>query len=177
MLETERLRLRQWRDEDYPLYAQLNADPAVMRYFPAIMTAEQSHAQADRMRTVIAEKGWGYWAAELKSSGEFIGFIGVLAQSADSGIPCAPMIEAGWRLQAKHWGQGYATEGAKRVIRFAFEELAVSDVYAFTALQNIPSQRVMIKAGMTNTGNDFNHPKAPAGHALQRHCLYRIKRA
>lgn len=176
MVETERLILRQWRDDDYPIYARLNADPAVMRFFPGVMTPEESNAQADRIRTAIDEKGWGFWAAELKASGEFIGFIGIQAQSAVSGIPHTPFIEAGWRLLATHWGLGYATEGARRAIRFAFDTLGAPTVYAITALPNLPSQRVMLKAGMHNTGEDFNHPKLPAGHALERHCLYRIAR-
>ncbi|MBG6249241.1 MULTISPECIES: GNAT family N-acetyltransferase [Symbiopectobacterium] len=176
MIETERLILRQWRDEDYPIYAQLNADPEVMRYFPELMSREESDAQIGRFTKHIANKGWGFWAVELKSSGEFIGFIGLHKQKEESGIPHAPLIEAGWRLQARHWGNGYATEGAKRVIRYAFEQLESPEVYAYTPLQHMASQRVMIKAGMTNTGEDFNYPKIPAGHALGRFCLYKIAR-
>ncbi|MCW2486329.1 GNAT family N-acetyltransferase [Candidatus Symbiopectobacterium sp. NZEC127] len=176
MIETERLILRQWRDEDYPIFAQLNADPEVMRYFPELMSREESDAQAGRISRHIANKGWGFWAVELKSSGEFIGFIGLHKQQEESGIPHAPLIEAGWRLQAQHWGNGYATEGAKRAIRYAFEQLDAPAVYAYTPLQHRASQRVMIKAGMTNTGDDFNYPKIPAGHALERFCLYRITR-
>ncbi|MFT8211678.1 MAG: GNAT family N-acetyltransferase [Symbiopectobacterium sp.] len=112
----------------------------------------------------------------MKSSGEFIGFIGLHELQAESGIPHAPLIEAGWRLQARHWGNGYATEGAKYAIRYTFEKLDAPAVYAFTPLQNLASQRVMIKIGMTNTGDDFNYPKIPAGHALERFCLYAIAR-
>ncbi|MBG6240675.1 MAG: N-acetyltransferase [Candidatus Symbiopectobacterium sp. Dall1.0] len=176
MIETERLILRQWRDEDYPIYAQLNADPEVMLYFPALMSREESDAQIGRFTRHIANKGWGFWAVELKSSGEFIGFIGLHKQQEESGIPHAPLIEASWRLQARHWGNGYATEGAKRVIRYAVEQLESPEVYAYTPLQHRASQRVMIKAGMTNTGEDFNYAKIPAGHALERFCLYKIAR-
>ncbi|MGL9751608.1 MAG: GNAT family N-acetyltransferase [Symbiopectobacterium sp.] len=139
MIEMERLILRQWRDEDYPIFAQLNADPTVMRYFPELMTQEQSDAQAGRISKHIAKKGWGFWTVELKSSGEFIGFIGLHKQQEESGIPHAPLIEAGWRLQARHWGNGYATEGAKRVIRYAFEQLEAPEVYAYTPLQHMAS--------------------------------------
>lgn len=176
MIETERLLLRQWRDDDYPVFAQLNADPVVMRYFPAIRPQAESDAEANRIKDIIVAQGWGLWAAELKSTGTFIGLIGLHHQPIESGIPQAPLIEVGWRLHRQYWGQGYATEGAKHAIQFAFDTLKVPVVYAFTALSNIPSQRVMIKAGMTNTGKDFNHPKLPTGHVLERHCMYCINR-
>ncbi|KFX03247.1 GCN5 family acetyltransferase [Pectobacterium betavasculorum] len=175
MLETERLILRQWRDKDYPVYTRLTSDPEVMRYFPTLLSAEQSIEQAEKLKNKIAEQGWGFWAVEVKESGEFIGFIGLSAVDADSGIPHAPMIEVGWRLLATHWGKGYATEGAKRAIQYAFEDLDAQEIYSFTALVNEPSQRVMIKSGMKNTGEYFEHPKLPPGDKLARHCLYRIK--
>ena len=159
MLETERLRLRQWRDEDYSAYARLNADPMVMRYFPCTLSEQQSHEQADKFRSLIAERGWGVWAVESKASGEFIGISGLNPLAGDSGIPHAPLTEIAWRILAADWGKGY-------------EELALDAVYAFTAQVNMPSQRVMIKVGMRNTGEDFNHPKLESGHELERHCLY-----
>ncbi|NRN30487.1 GNAT family N-acetyltransferase [Photorhabdus heterorhabditis] len=175
MLETERLILRQWKDEDYPVYAEMTADPDVMSYFPSTLSFEQGVEQAEKLRAKIAERGWGFWAIELKETHQFIGFIGLGAVEADSNIPHAPMIEIAWRLRADHWKQGYATEGAMRAIKFAFEVLDEKEVYSFTALMNIPSQRVMIKVGMKNTGEDFDHPKLTPGEKLARHCLYRIK--
>ena len=69
MLETERLRLRQWKDEDYPAYARLNADPMVMRYFPSALSVQESHEQADKLRSLITERGWGVWAVEVGRGG------------------------------------------------------------------------------------------------------------
>ncbi|WP_127960315.1 GNAT family N-acetyltransferase [Serratia microhaemolytica] len=175
-LETNRLILRQWCNQDYPLYAKLTADTDVMRYFPACLSAEQSFAQATTLSNKIAERGWGFWAVELKQSGEFIGFIGLNPIDASSGIPHAPMIEIGWRLMASHWGRGYATEGAARALEYAFEVLHAAEIYAFTALVNRPSQRVMVKLAMCNTGEDFNHPALPAEHPLAHHCLFRLSR-
>lgn len=176
ILETKRLLLRQWRDEDYPAYAKLNSDPAVMRYFPALLSTEQSVEQADKLKQRIAERGWGFWAVELKESGEFIGFIGLNPVDIDSGIPNAPLIEIGWRLLAEYWGKGYATEGAKRALTYAFEELKAVEIYSFTALINKPSRQVMSRCGMRNTDEDFDHPKLASGDELARHCLYRITR-
>ncbi|MGR5064094.1 GNAT family N-acetyltransferase [Photobacterium sp. DNB22_13_2] len=173
-LETDRLILRQWKSEDYPIYAMINADPDVMSYFPATLSRQESDAQAARITQLITEKGWGFWAAELKSTGQFIGFVGLHSQDQHSGIPNAPFVEIGWRLAKEHWGKGYAPEAARRALQYAFEHLRSPSVYAFTALPNTPSQRVMDKIGMANIGQDFNHPKLPHGHSLQRHCLYQI---
>ena len=177
MLETERLLLRQWCAEDFPLYARLNADPVVMRYFPACLTTKESDDQARKIKRDIAEKGWGRWAVALKSTGEFIGFTGLHWVGVESGIRHAPLLEIGWRLSAEHWGRGYATEAAKRALRFAFEQLGVAEVYAFSALVNLASQRVMLKAGMENTQEVFMHPRMAKGHELELHCLYRISKA
>ncbi|MGF1734813.1 GNAT family N-acetyltransferase [Photobacterium satsumensis] len=173
-LETDRLILRQWKREDYPVYAKLNADPAVMNYFPAVLSPQESDAQAARITQLIAERGWGFWAVELKATGQFIGFVGLHSQDEHSGIPNAPFVEIGWRLAKEHWGKGYAPEAASRALQFAFCELSAPSIYAFTALPNTPSQRVMGKIGMVNIGQDFDHPKLPQGHSLQRHCLYQI---
>ena len=173
-METERLILRQWRQNDYAVYAQLNADPLVMQYFPATLTKQESDEQAERIKSLIEERGWGFWAVELKSTGQFIGFVGLHSQDENSGIPNAPLVEIGWRIAAQYWGLGYAPEVAYRALTFAFETLSVPEIYAFTALQNAPSQWVMSKIGMVNTKQDFNHPKLSAGHVLARHCLYKI---
>ncbi|USD64025.1 GNAT family N-acetyltransferase [Vibrio sp. SCSIO 43136] len=171
-IETERLILRQWQPSDYPEYAKLNACPKVMRYFPKPLSEPESNAQASIIQGLIAKRGWGFWAVELKSTGEFIGFIGLHQQSHYSGIPNAPLTEIGWRLDTRFWGKGYAPEGARAALKYAFEQLRLEQVYAFTALQNQPSQRVMVKIGMKNCLQDFDHPKLPLGHELQRHCLY-----
>ncbi len=174
MVETERLLLRQWRDDDCPVFARLNADPIAMRYFPGVLSVQESYDQADKLRSLVAKQGWGLWAVELKFTGEFIGMTGLHLQDTDSGFPHAPLTEIGWRLLPSHWGKGFAPEAAQRALRFAFEQLDLSVVYAFTAKSNTQSQRVMIKAGMENTGEEFNHPRLKSGHKLERHCLYHL---
>ncbi|WP_414931208.1 GNAT family N-acetyltransferase [Vibrio europaeus] len=176
MLETKRLRLRQWKDSDIEPYCQINANEQVMRYFPSVMTNEETLAQVGRARSYIDKNGYGFWAVELKSTQEFIGFVGLLAQSEESGLPNTPFVEIGWRLDSKHWGKGYAPEAAQAALEFAFTELKLEQVYSFTALPNLPSQRVMEKIGMINSGQDFDHPKLAKGHELERHCLFKITR-
>jgi RimJ/RimL family protein N-acetyltransferase len=174
IMNTERLILRQWKDSDLVPYSKINADPEVMRFFPTVLSDEESNSQALRGRGLIDKNGWGFWAVELKSTGQFIGFVGLHRQDCESGIPNAPLLEIGWRLSANSWGNGFAPEAARSALRFAFEELDEPEIYSFTVISNLPSKRVMQKIGMSDTGQDFNHPKLPNGHRLERHCLYKI---
>ena len=176
MIETERLILDQWYEADFAPFAQLNADPEVMRYFPAPLSVVESDALARRICDLIVEKGYGFWALRLKESGEFIGFTGLHHKGRDSGISNAPLVEIGWRLGAEYWGEGYAPEAAQAALGYAFGTLGLDEVYAFTALPNRASRRVMEKVGMVDMGEDFDHPDLPEGHWLERHCLYRVGR-
>ncbi|WP_406733869.1 GNAT family N-acetyltransferase [Vibrio scophthalmi] len=175
MLETRRLVLRQWEDEDYPHFARLCADPEVMEFFPKTLSQQESEQLAGALRAKIDKNGWGFWAVELKTTGQFIGFVGINLQEGDSGIPRAPLLEIGWRIAKAHWHKGYATEAAEQALRYAFCVLGVDEVFAFTANLNTPSQMVMKRLGMINTRLDFKHPKIEEGHPLQMHCLYRIE--
>ncbi|TNE63297.1 MAG: N-acetyltransferase [Alphaproteobacteria bacterium] len=173
MLETDRLILRPWRAEDREPFAALNADPEVMRYFPAVQTCDESDASVDRVMAGIMARGYGFWAVELKATGKFIGFIGV--QDAPDYLPCAPAFEIGWRLARGTWGQGLAPEGARACLAYAFSALKADEVIAITAAINLPSRRVMEKIGMTQVvDGDFEHPKVPDGHAVRHHVLYRV---
>lgn len=175
MLSTERLILRQWQQRDLTPFAAMNADPEVMRHFPALLDTQQSNALAGRLCQLIARDGWGFWAVETRSHAEFIGFVGLRETMPD--MPIGARVEIGWRLAHAHWGKGYATEAAARALRFGFEELALPEIVSFAALPNLRSQAVMQKLGMRrDPRDDFDHPAVPEGHALRRHCLYRLAR-
>ncbi|WP_130491886.1 GNAT family N-acetyltransferase [Motilibacter rhizosphaerae] len=175
---TERLSLRQWRDDDRAPFAALNADPLVMEHFPAPLTAEQSDAMVDRLAAGIAERGWGMFAVEVVEGpdvGRFAGFVGIQPLTPD--LPPAPGTEIGWRLAAWAWGRGYATEAGRACLQHAFTELALPEVVAFTAVPNLRSQDVMRRLGMTHRpARDFDHPRVPAGHRLSRHVLFALER-
>lgn len=172
-LVTERLVLRQWRVSDREPFAAMNGDPRVMRHFPAVLSREQSDAVADRVAAAIAERGWGFWAAEVRRSGEFAGFIGL--QPLPAALPAAPAVEIGWRLAGAHQGLGYATEGARRVVEFAFGELRLPEIVSITTVLNQPSRHVMEKLGMVrDPAGDFDHPTVPADWAGRPHVLYRL---
>lgn len=173
-MRTERLLLRQWRDDDLEPFAELNADPEVMRYFPAPLTREQSDALAGRERERIARDGWGLWAVEVVDGPPFVGFVGLARPRFEAHF--TPAVEIGWRLARGHWGNGYATEAARAVLAFGFDELRLAEIVSFTSVANVPSQRVMERLGMTRDAEgDFDHPNLAAGHPLRRHVLYRIR--
>lgn len=174
MLATERLLLRQWQRRDLGPFADMNADPEVMRHFPAPLDTQQSNDLAAHLCQLIARDGWGFWAVETRSHAEFIGFVGLRETKPD--MPFGSCIEIGWRLAQAHWGKGYATEAARRALSFGFEVLALEEIVSFTALPNLRSQAVMQKLGMHRAPDDFDHPAVPQGHALRRHCLYRLAR-
>ncbi len=173
-IETERLRLRQWREADRAPFAAMNADPEVMRYFPATQSREASDRSIDIWRAEIAERGWSNWAVELKAGGEFIGFVGLTVPWRN--LPFTPCVEIGWRLARAHWGRGYATESARAALRTGFERVLLDEIVSFTACVNLPSRAVMERIGMADAREDFDHPALPEGSPLRRHCLYRLPR-
>ena len=172
--ETERLWLRQWRSTDRVPFAALNADPNVMRFFPAPLTRAESDAMVDRCEAYIAERGWGFWAVETKATSEFIGMAGLHVTAPE--LPFSPCVEIGWRLAEKHWGKGFATEAARGALRVGFERLGVPEIVSFTAVNNVRSRAVMERLGMLEAQDTFDHPAIPLGHALCKHCLYRCSR-
>lgn len=170
-----RLLLRAWRDADLPALAALNADSEVMRHFPAPLDSEQSAQLLARIREHFDAHGFGFWALERRDSGELIGVTG-LAQVGFA-APFVPAVEIGWRLARAHWRQGYAREAARAALAVAFERLGLDQVVSFTVPANLPSQAVMRAIGMRrDESGDFLHPQLPAGHPLQPHVLYRIRR-
>jgi RimJ/RimL family protein N-acetyltransferase len=170
LIVTDRLTLRQWRDDDLEPFAALNSDPAVMEFFLAPLTREQSDSLAERERAVIDERGWGLWAVENDAQ-EFIGFVGLSVPSFEAHF--MPAVEIGWRLARRHWGKGYATEAARAVLAFGLEDLELDQIVSFTAEINVRSRRVMDRIGMTHDpADDFDHPRVADG-PLRRHVLYR----
>ena len=178
-VDTPRLILRQWQYGDYAPFAALNADPQVMQFFPAPLSRLQSDALADKMRKLIDERGWGFWAVELRAAGDagekFIGCVGITV--CDPILPCHPLVEVGWRLAARFQGRGYAFEAASASLAYGFDTLGLDEIVAFTAALNLRSQKLMRKLGMRPDAQGFEHPAIPAGHPLRPHVLYRIGRA
>ena len=174
-LSTPRLLLRPWRDGDLEAFAALNADPEVMRHFPACMGREDSEALAARIHAHFVEHGFGQWIVERRDDGAFLGVLGVQHVGFEAAF--TPAVEIGWRLNRAFWRQGYALEAARAVLEYAFAHLRLTEVVAFTVPDNLPSQGLMRRLGMQRDAvADFEHPRLPQGHALRPHVLFRISR-
>ncbi|MEU8780368.1 GNAT family N-acetyltransferase [Streptomyces sp. NPDC048637] len=170
-LRTERLLLREWRESDLGPWAAMNADPEVRAYFPEVLTPERSAASVARFQADLARRGWGWWALEVRATGEFIGFTGLDPVADD--MPFTG-VEAGWRLARSAWGHGYATEAGEAALAFGFTTLGLPEILAVTTATNLRSQAVMRRLGMTrNPADDFDDPDVPDG-PLRRSVLYRI---
>ena len=170
-IETPRLILRQWEDRDREPWIAMNADPRVMEFFPSVYGRARSEEVLRAMQRGLDAHGYGWWAVELKSTGEFAGIAAIDDVRYD--VPFEPRREVGWRFRAEMWGNGYATEAAVAALDFA-RSLGWDSIVAFTAAQNVRSRRVMERLGMTRDAReDFDHPRIDEGHPLRRHVLYR----
>ena len=173
VLTTERLILRPPRDEDLAPFAAMNADPEVMRHFPATLSRAESDAMVARNRDGFAARGFGNWAIEVSGVTSFAGFVGLSVPRFQAHF--TPCVEIGWRLVTAYWGKGYATEGARAALAFGFATLKLPEIVSFTVVANLPSRRVMERLGMRHDpADDFDHPAIADGHPMRRHVLYRL---
>jgi RimJ/RimL family protein N-acetyltransferase len=174
MIDTPRLLLREWRDEDLEPFSLLNADERVCEFLGKTFTPEESRAMIERYQAHFREHGFGIWAVEVKHGPAFIGYTGLWIQSFQAHF--TPCIEIGWRLSFEYWGKGYATEAAKAVLNHAFTQLGIDEIVAFTVPKNGRSRAVMEKIGMKrDLHGDFDDPELPANHHLSRQVLYRVQ--
>lgn len=156
-----------------PLFHGLNADPQVMRYFPAQLSAGETDAFIARIVAHRARHGFGLEAGFLAATYTFAGFIGLLRDEFDALV--TPAVEVGWRLAPEFWGQGLAPEGTRAALACGFEELGFGEIMSFTACANEAYIRVMEKIGMQhNPHDDFDHPALADDDRLRAHLFYRI---
>jgi RimJ/RimL family protein N-acetyltransferase len=168
----EQITLRQWRDSDLEPYAAMNSDPEVMRYFPSLLSCEQSEASLVQQRALIEQRGWGLWVLDV--DGKFAGFMGLAIPSFEASF--MPCVEAGWRLRREYWGRGIAYRGGLRVLDYGFRILKLPEIVSFTAAVNVRSRRLMERLDFVrDVASTFDHPSIPEGHELRKHVLYRKK--
>jgi RimJ/RimL family protein N-acetyltransferase len=161
--------------QETPPFARMNADPAVMEFFPACLTRDESDKGIEWLKAHFGTHGYSMLAAELLEGARFIGFIGI--QNVPFEAPFTPAIEIGWRIARPFWNRGLATEGATAIVSHGFRQLALTELVAFTVPANMRSRRVMEKIGMKqDRSGDFDHPKLPREHPLSRHVLYRLRK-
>jgi RimJ/RimL family protein N-acetyltransferase len=162
--------LREWRDEDLEPFAEMNAHPEVMEFFPRPLSKAESAELLTAIRARMDERGWGMWAVEV--DGAFAGFTGLAEpRFAAHFTPC---VEIGWRLRREYWGRGIAYAAALQAESFAFENLMLPELVSFTAAINTRSRGLMERLGFTRSEqDDFWHPSLPEESPLSRHVLYR----
>lgn len=154
----------------------MNADLAVMEFFPEPLTRQQSDDLIEKIEAGFEVNGYGLWAVELLATGEFVGFTGLAVPELEAHF--TPAVEVGWRLARSAWGHGYATEAAQAALRFGFERVGLVEVVSFASAGNARSRAVMERLGMTHDpADDFDHSSLPAGDPLRRHVLYRATKS
>jgi RimJ/RimL family protein N-acetyltransferase len=174
IVETDRITLRNWREDDRDLFREINRDEKVMAFFPF----RRSHADCDLLfdhnRDMITDTGLGFYALADRETGEAMGFCGLAPVDLPDVLPDGS-IEIGWRLATRFWGNGYVTEAAARLLEHGRCVLGMSAVHAFAVHDNHRSIAVMRRLGMQHLhGQDFDHPKVPDSHPhLKRHVLFR----
>ncbi len=176
-LQTERLILRSWESRDHAALAAVLGDPEVRRFYPSTATPEQAQAQLAFSIEKQAAVGFHFGAAELRSTGQFVGLVGIgyIPDETSAAIRGAPAVEIGWQFDKAFWGQGLAPEGARAWLDYGFATLNLPEIVAFTFAGNLPSQRVMAKLGMLRDADaDFEHPRLAPRHPLRPHVVYRI---
>ena len=170
LFTSERLGFRNWQDSDLDMFSAMNADADVMEFFPETLTHESSQNLMQRLSQHFEEKTYTYFAVDTLDEGVCIGFIGLVYQTYEA--PFTPCVDIGWRLTKQYWGKGYATEGAKRCLEYAFETLNLAQIYAIATVINLPSIRVMEKIGMEKAGT-FIHSELVDNKRLQD-CVYYV---
>jgi len=169
-----RIGFRLWEEKDLENLHTLCSNVRVMEHFPSPLDKEQTEHFLHRLMKVYNETKTCYYAVESLSTSAFMGFIGVTYQDYEA--PCCPAFDIGWRLLPDFWGKGYATEGAKRSMEYAFEHLDLEHIMAVCTSTNKPSERVMQKIGMQKKGS-FKHPKLVNYPALETCIWYSITKA
>lgn len=169
LFKSERLGFRDWLDSDKSEMFIINSDPKVMEFFPSLPSQEQTEQFVEKMKHQFNEKGLCYFAVDKLINNEFIGFIGISEQDFKSDF--TPCIDIGWRLSQKEWGKGYATEGAKRCLDYAFNELNIDEIKSICPIINEKSERVMEKLGMRKD-KIFKHPLLSNFKELETCVLY-----
>jgi len=172
IFSSKRLGFRNWTINDLKEFSEINADPSVMEHFPNTLSKKDTERFIERLRSMYNDKGYTYFATEILKTGELIGFIGLAHQTYIAKF--TPATDIGWRLKKTAWGKGYATEGAKKCLAYAFTELKLNKIIAICTINNEKSEKVMKKIGMTKQGS-FKHPNLTEFPEHEQCVWYEIK--
>lgn len=162
MIETDRLRLRPWREEEGGAFDALLNTPAVMAHLGGVRSRTERDPSFDKRLADQARDGFSYWAVELRETGELLGTCGVRRGVNYAGTPVAGLLELGWRFGAAHWGRGYAREAAEATIAWSWANLDAPLLAAWTTIENRSSWGLMERLGMARRPDlDFHRTDDP----------------
>ncbi|MDK2760706.1 MAG: GNAT family N-acetyltransferase [Sphingopyxis sp.] len=175
MIETARLVMRSWRDEDVVPFQAICSDPDVMATIGAPLDLPATRALIERVKAGEAKHGHGFWALERRDDARLIGWCGVVRGDM---APVNDKVEIGWRLARDCWGFGFATEAARGAVAWSFANLPDDEILAITWQGNARSRAVMERIGMEYCPDlDFDHPKIAVDNPLRPHVTYSLARS
>lgn len=174
-METERLVLRDWRDDDFDALHALCTCPQVMATIGPLHDEDKTRGLLTRLQERTARDGHTFWAMERKDDGRVIGFCGV---SRGPVPPIEGVLEIGWRVVADCWGQSYAREAAEATLRWIAANRPGEPVCAITSVGNDRSRGLMERLGLHRRHEmDFDHPNVDGGSHLKAHVTYWLEAA
>ncbi|ASW06980.1 GNAT family N-acetyltransferase [Rhizobium sp. 11515TR] len=177
-IETARLILHPCAEEDRGLFYELSSDPAVLEFFPFARSREDADTIFSMIRNVTPEPGFELLTMVLKGDGTAVGFCSLSRVQLEPHLP-RDAVEIGWRISARHWGKGYATEAGIALVRHAFTVLNLREILSVAVHDNGRALAVMRKIGMhPYLALDFDHPQIPETHPhLKHHAVCRLSAA
>ncbi|UUV21302.1 GNAT family N-acetyltransferase [Paenimyroides aestuarii] len=170
LFTSDRLGFRNWKSNDIDKLFKINSDREVMEFFPSLPTKAETILFIERMKDQFQEKGFCYFAVDKLANNEFIGFIGISEQTYKADF--TPCVDIGWRIDRKEWNKGFATEGAKKCLDYALNNLKISKIYAVAPKINVKSEHIMEKIGLKKQ-YEFEHPLLIDNNLLKTCVLYR----
>ena len=175
-LRSQRLVLRHWRPEDKKIFAAMSADPQVMQYERPTLSSEQSDLLVEAIQLGLETRDFGFWAVQIfddagLDENSLVGFVGLSVLKWEASF--TPCVQIGWRLSRQHWGFGYATEAAAKVLEYGLKDMGLNEIVSTTSLLNMRSIAVMERLGMVRDQN-FDHPNIRINDPLRRHVLFRM---
>ena len=169
---SERLGFRNWDFTDIDKMYELNSDEKVMEFFPSFPTYKQTIEFVERMKNQFEYKGFCYFAVDKLYDNEFIGFVGLSEQNYVPDLTTC--IDIGWRIKSSEWNKGFASEGAKKCLDYAFNHLKLENVYSIAPKVNAKSEHIMKKIGLKKQ-YEFEHPLLINNDRLKTCVLYKTE--
>jgi RimJ/RimL family protein N-acetyltransferase len=169
---SDRLGFRNWDLTDTDKMHEINSDEKVMEFFPTIPTAEQTTEFVERMKKQFENKRFCYFAVDKLEDSEFIGFIGLSEQTYEADF--TPCVDIGWRIKRSEWNKGFASEGAKKCLDYALNELKFENVYSIAPKINTKSEHIMTKIGLIKQ-YEFEHSLLSNYERLKTCVLYKTE--